>query len=132
MNDPHPTLTSDDVRDLLSSSPNYPKAKWSFLKGYHRVTVSEACRKIVVDNVDAWVGSGAVWKQLPAAEVNAIISQARDRDQSFCHTFLKENLGFSHAKYNDMKTQFDQVEEGNPVGIYEADVGNRVALVVDM
>jgi len=140
------TLTSEDVSNMLAASPNHPNNKktassaatsepadlHSFLRKYHRVTVSEACKKMVVDNVDAWVGFGGQWKKLAVNEVNAIIARAENADQSFCGTFLKEKLGFSHAKYNDMKAQFDEIEFGNPVGIYEADHGNRVALVVGM
>lgn len=153
MSKPPNTLTSDDVLDLMNSSPNNPHRKAgpaitpqgssqpqqsqdrrpdlrSFLRGYHRVTVAEACSKMVADNVDAWVWFLGSWIQVDAGEVNSVIARANEDKQSFCRSYLKDELGFSDAKYEDIKAQFDEVEIDNPVGIYESNDGNRVALVI--
>lgn len=136
-------LTSDDVREIIRGSPNAPAAPaapaalpvselQSFLKGYHRITVSEACQRIADNNLDVWIKPWNDWQHVDKVQVNEAVVQARKKGTSFCNAFLKDKLRLTDARYDDIKARFNDAHFGDPTGVYAANQGDGVAVVISM
>ena len=130
-----------NVQPNESNVPSVPKVANSsasllklqlFLKGYHRITVPEACQRIANNNVDVFIKLWTQWQQVDAKEVKAAVDRAGVNRISLCNAFLKGRLQISDKRYNDIKARFDDAHLADPTGVYAANDSDRVAVVISM
>lgn len=105
-------LSSQDLDDLLTNRRMLDE----FLVGYDRITVPEACESIVGNRLDVWTNSDGQWTQMPSNDVQALVTDAKNRGLSVCRALLVDNLLLSEDAYLKAKNTLNTV--AGPAGVY--------------
>jgi hypothetical protein len=119
------TLSEHDVHNLLTHRGFLDHT----LKGYHRISLSEACQSLKGNNLAIWRQTNQQWAPLTKEDMESLVKQASLRDQSLCRTYFVDTLGLGEDEYTRAKWQLDEINPGSPVAVYKKD--NQFVIVYE-